>query len=201
MEVKEFLRSRPEEHVCHLQQFGLEADGKFRASFTTVCWWDTPAERNYTLSLDRVQEYLLVDPPDKDIVVLSCGFDSPLLLNYQPTSSIFGQAPLPDPPRFFHEFYELIQGTLGIKRDPITYLNWQDSFLGWRNMVLSRTYRMLNGPAQVVDGASELLERQVADHIVLPDHVDEDAPSVVVPEVALEFGNSWVLGSSLSVEL
>ncbi len=198
MDAEEFFKQRPEDTECILSgiELGAGEAGNFR--FETKPWWKSGENAEFLITMAKITEFSLHEGIGSVVQSLGSSQESPLFWNYQPQGSIFGHAPLPDPPRFFHEFHELILGTLGIKRDPITYLNWQKNFLGWRNIVLSRTYQLLHAPWQVVEASTELLDAQVADYHALPDR-DVELPTEV-PEIALEFGNSWVLGAGLEVQ-
>ncbi|MCB0325473.1 MAG: hypothetical protein KDD69_17945, partial [Bdellovibrionales bacterium] len=98
--------------------------------------------------------------PEAARAVLSSHRDDPLLWDYGPRSTLFGNAPLPDPPRFFHEFHELVRGQFRLERDPLRYLNWQGNFMEWRDRVVSRTYLLLTAPAPIAEAASQLLDDQ-----------------------------------------
>lgn len=199
MKLEEFFTQKPEDTLSMLKSVELRAEAGGQLIFlTNKPWWTTGESAEFSLSFERVSEVSLLDAATALVQTLCVDTQSPLLWNYQPQGSIFGHAPLPDPPRFFHEFYELVVGTLGIKRDPIDYLNWQKNFLGWRNIVLSRAYQLLHAPWQVVEASTLLLDAQVADYNPIPDR-DVELPSDP-PEIALEFGDSWVLGSGLKLE-
>lgn len=93
----------------------------------------------------------------------------PLLWRYGPQATVFGTAPLPDPQRFFFDFYRLIREELQLPGDPALYLNGGQQFSRWLEFVGSRAYRLLTGPVPVTEGARELLDVQAAEYTVLPD--------------------------------
>ena len=127
-------------------------------------------------------------------------YDDPLLWEYGPYSQIFGQAPLPDPYRFFLEYSQLVRDELKLRRDPVHYLNWRGGLSLWLELVYSRVYSLMVAPSPLIEGAIELLDRQVASYEVLPatpqqtpQHAAGDAAPVLVG-----LGDSWVVATDIS---
>jgi len=93
--------------------------------------------------------------------------DDPLLWAHGPWATIFGNAPLPDPARFFVEFCDMLSRELWTGRDPSWYFRGQ-SFQEWRKLVgSSTTYRLLDGPVKVMEACMPLLRAQGADSRLL----------------------------------
>lgn len=105
--------------------------------------------------------------------------------------TLFGNAPLPDPPRFFFDFHRMCS-RLGVAGDPSRYLNWQGSLGQWLEFVYSRSYRLLTAPREVAEGCLELLDAQLADYYFMPDPVAE-------PMQLLVLGPSIVVGKSVRI--
>ncbi len=143
-----------------------------------------------TFKLTGVSEYRIIRPTDTFTAEdIRLAVDDPVTWDYGKLYSVFGNAPLPDPPRFFLEFYRLIKSELGSRRDPVEYLNWQESFSQWLGLVYSRSYNLLTGPLQVAEGACKLLEAQALEYTILPDprEITEALPMM------FEFGRSWIV--------
>jgi hypothetical protein len=197
MHAAEILASRPEGEALLLEEAVLSDAGTLHARFRTNAWWADSQPAKLTLSVESVVEMQFSLLPGQLVQSAKIDPHSPLLWDYGPAASIFGNAPLPDPPRFFHEFHELVCGTLGIMRDPIKYLNWQGSFLGWRNIVVSRSFQLLSAGAPLVEAAAPLLDAQAAEYAILPDPPGGKASLSQPPSCALMLGDSWVLGASV----
>ena len=117
------------------------------------------------------------------------------LAAYGPQATIFGNAPLPDPPRFFFDFYRGVKA-LGYTSDPTLLLNGGPDLQQWLSFVYSRTYRLLSGPVAVVELAKELLEAQAVASMVLP---DEPVAAPAESLQAVEIGKSWVVCADASI--
>jgi hypothetical protein len=122
---------------------------------------------------------------------IELSFEHPILWDYGPTASIFGNAPLPDPPKFYFDFHDLVSFRLGVPRDPNTYLNFTNSLDEWLAFVYSRTFQLLRAPKVIASKAGQLLENQAADFTLLPDDLEEDKALAV-----LVLGDSWVVFES-----
>lgn len=121
--------------------------------------------------------------------------DDPLLWDYGPRSSIYGNAPLPDPPRFLFDFIKLFQPKLRGARDPLRYLNWRENFAEWREFVYSRSYLLLTAPQTIAEETALLiLDAQAAEYTVLP---VEFPPVTPGPKAVLRIGDSWVVCESI----
>ncbi len=120
--------------------------------------------------------------------------DHPLLLDYGPRAGIFGQAPLPDPYRFFLEFHKLVRDIISIPREPIHYLNWPGRMSEWLSIVYNRSYNLLTAPTAVAQGASELLDAQLCEHHILP-----EPPKIAASLQVLTTGTEWVIAEGFSV--
>lgn len=154
--------------------------------------------RDFTLGAERP------DASDaKSIAELNIVADDPLLWELGPYSQIFGQAPLPDPYRFFLEYSRLVRDELKLRRDPVHYLNWRGGLSQWLEIVYSRVYSLMVAPSPLVESAIELLERQVATFEVLPAKRFGAAPALPErpsdegPPFLLDCGSSWIIASEI----
>jgi hypothetical protein len=95
---------------------------------------------------------------------LAVEISGPLVWDQLTRCSIMGNAPLPDPPRFFLEFSGLLND-LGAVRSASEYLNWRGGFSAWREIVYSRSFLLLTAPHEIGAAATELLENQAAEYI------------------------------------
>lgn len=127
--------------------------------------------------------------------------DDPMLCEIGPWQSIFGQAPLPDPYRFFLEFQRHVRDALGIVRDPAEYLNFRGSMGSWIELVYGRSYLLLTAPAAVIPGAVAMLEAQSVPHIALGE--TRGTPAIAAAPAALGFrcGRSWLIAGAVTGEL
>lgn len=148
------------EVAATLRSFEIPKDGELRVSFVL-----TGAGKVHTLSVSGLKEFGFDASEENVFRVL---IESPLFWDYGPQSTIFGQAPLPDPYRFFLDFFGLIRKTYGLKRDPSRYLNWQSGLKDWLGFTYSRSYSLLTAPAPLVEESALLLDVQAASYIVLP---------------------------------
>ena len=121
----------------------------------------------------------------------------PLLTEYDDWQSIFGQAPLPDPYRFFLEFHRLVRDVAGLPREPVEYLNFRGSMIQWLEVVYSRSYLLLSAPTSVVAGAQALLDAQSVPHIALPEPAGKT--SGANPKFVFRCGRSWIVACECSV--
>ncbi len=173
-------------------------------------WWEEAANTQpgeISLICEGVEELNLSLRAGTLCSGLHLSTDDPLLWEYGPFSTIFGTAPLPDPQRFFYEFYELVSHRLKVRRDPARYLNWESSLKEWEQYVYSRAYRLLSAPAPIAEATIELLEVQAAEFTVLPD-AEGNAPGEgerqEVPASALQVlsvGSCWIVAKGISVEV
>ena len=151
------------------------------------------------ITLSGVRESRVVLPlPER--VEISLQANHPLLWEYGPKSSIFGNAALPDPPRFFLDYYQAVTAQLQVPRDPAEYLNWQESLTEWLGFVYSRSYCLLSAPDPVVAVAKSLLDAQAAEYIALPDPPSTDGQENSGLHVVV-IGTSWIVCEKSTVSL
>ncbi len=189
MDLIEFLKGKSDVAITWSAMAAVED-----ATLTFDCSVDgtsSQSSREFQIRATGVTESQLNFTGGK-AVYLSASRTHPLLWDYGGYSSIVGNAPLPDPPRFFHEFYQLVRSELGVARDPVRYLNWNTHLSEWLEFVYSRSYQLLSAPAAIAEAATELLDVQAAEYVVLPDPPKEDA----VPHdslLALVLDDSWLV--------
>ena len=191
---EELLSQKPSDMPVSLRGAALQEDGHLRLILHCQLRPEAvPAV--LTVDVSQPAEYFIhAKGAPAEVTEILLTDDHPILLDYGPRASIFGQAPLPDPYRFFLEFHKLIRDRLSIPREPIRYLNWPGRMSEWLGIVYGRSYNLLTAPAPVVQGASELLDAQLCEHHVLPEPPTESAPRKV-----LVVGDQWVVGSSFVV--
>ncbi len=191
------LPSKPDDLVVTVQSLRLEGDAA-KVKVELVPWWqkgDEPVALQF--QLNGVREIELKQPTIPfETTEFGVTADDPLLWNFGARSTIFGIAPLPDPYRFFLEFYRVVQRDLKLRRDPTEYLNWRSGMSDWLELVYSRAYNLLTAPTAVVDAAVPLLEAQVADFQVLP----LNEPTTLSEPRLLYFGDSWIVADEIAVE-
>lgn len=197
MELDEFLARKPEGAAVQWRGARAQADGVIIEGAALEPWWEGSNE--FEIHCCGAVESQLKFSPGALLGDLSASGSHPLLWDYGGYSSIFGNAPLPDPPRFFHEFYQLVRSELGVPRDPVRYLNWSDHLSQWLEFVYSRTYQLLSAPAPIAEAACELLDVQAAEYTILPDPVEKQEPGSC-ELLAVSFGSSWVICRSAVVE-
>lgn len=112
--------------------------------------------------------------------------------------SIFGQAPLPDPYRFFLEFQRAVRDRLSMSRDPVEYLNLPTSLASWVELVYGRSFLLLTAPLPVVEAALPLLDAQSMPHLPLP--AANPLWAAAPPKIFFCCGRSWVLASEIQVQ-
>ncbi len=191
MSVSEYLAVKPEDHEVSVLRQECRADGVHAITLGGFTWdFEDEIPRNQEgelrFSFEGVRENTLsVGSRAKDI---GLSFEHPILWDYGPTGSIFGNAPLPDPPKFYFDFHNLVSYRLGVPRNPNTYLNFSSSLDEWLQFVYSRTFQLLGAPMEIASKAAKLLEAQAADFTLLPDEAKEH-PTLAV----LFLGNSWIV--------
>lgn len=191
------LPSKPDDLSVAVHSLRIENDAA-KLKVEVIPWWqkgDEPVSLQFDLSGIRelsIQERSL----PIDTTEFGVTDDDPLLWNFGPQSTIFGIAPLPDPYRFFLEFYRVVQRDLKLRRDPTSYLNWRTGMSDWLELVYSRAYNLLTAPTQVVEAAVPLLEAQVALFQVLPiqENTAQSEPRL------LYFGDSWIVADAIAVK-
>lgn len=191
------LPSKPDDLPVGIHSLRIENDSaKLRVE--VVPWWQKGTEPvALQFDLSGIRE-LAVHETTVPFETTSFGVadDDPLLWNFGPQSTIFGIAPLPDPYRFFLEFYRVVQRDLKLRRDPTEYLNWRSGMSDWLELVYSRAYNLLTAPTPVVEAAVPLLEAQVALFQVLP--IQQPTPQSA-PRL-LYFGESWIVADEIAVK-
>lgn len=171
-----------------------------RLVLRTNRWWaDTPtAELQRTIVLlTGVKETSIDLAQGCAVGRIQLLVRSPLLWDYGRFSNIYGNAPLPDPPKFFFDFFQLVKYKLGSPRDPAHYLNWKSTFSEWLDFVYSRTYCLLRAPAPIAEACTELLDVQAADYYLLPDAESENHQS---PLIVVELDRGWLVCEQAVIE-
>jgi hypothetical protein len=195
-EAEKLFASRPEGQSFSCRRLTCLADD-VELRLVTPAWQaeDAPREAEFILRITSVAEQH-IEPQllAESGLAFQLTADHPLLLDYGPRSSIFGQAPLPDPYRFFLEFHKLVRDTWKIPRDPVKYLNWQGSLSDWLVMVYSRSFNLLSAPVPIAEACRELLDAQVADYILLP-----DKPQPQLARQVVILGHSWWIGNAVEI--
>ena len=164
---------------------------------TTEALQDGAGRGRLTITCSNVAAFQINHSVDNALIdSLTCAKDDPLLWDYGQTESIFGKAPLPDPPRFFAQFAALLESKLGIERSPTKYLNWQGSYNDWRVMVTNRAYNLLTAPTPLIKSISGLLEMQALEFQVLADPPPPDCGELV----CCRFDTSWIVCASADVD-
>ena len=191
------LPTKPDDLSVTIHSLRIEADSA-KLKVEVVPWWQKGTEPvALHFDLAGVQE-LAIHESTLPCETVSFGIadEDPLLWNFGPQSTIFGIAPLPDPYRFFLEFYRVVQRDLKLRRDPTEYLNWRSGMSDWLELVYSRAYNLLTAPTPVVEAAVPLLEAQVALFQVLP----VQTPTRSSAPRLLYFGDSWIVADDIAVK-
>ena len=195
MNSEETFNSKPTDVPLTLAGFSLTGDDA-EVQFTALAWWlpDSPRQAIH-VRLGGVQSYSMTG---SGASVAHAAIDrAHSLLVRGPLTSVFGQAPLPDPYRFFLEFHKAVRERLSLSRDPISYLNWPGTVTKWFGLVYSRSYHLLTAVPDVAQAACELLDAQAAEYIALPE--PEPSSSKPHPELVLVFDDSWIAAKSVHV--
>lgn len=159
-------------------------------------WWEEGKDRELTVVLHDVVEAEVRFSGDAEFTRVSVAEDSPLLWDYGPAAAIYGNAPLPDVPRFFYEFFQLVRFKLSLPRDPAKYLNWLNDFSEWQQFALSRCYLLLRAPLAVAEAARELLEVQAAEYVLLPEEAqDKEKRGFIL----VTLGDAWFICRGASI--
>lgn len=204
MQLTHIVETMPQDNVFHLTEAHWDKDRTLKCICRTIPWWQAgpdTAEKEIEIVLKGVRETGLVLGVEQDGNTLEVLQESPLLWDYGSTSTIYGNAPLPDPPRFFFEFCQLVKFSLGIDRDPVAYLNWKNDFSEWLEFVFSRSYCLLSAPDPVVEATRSLLDVQAAEYAVLSDPAKERVLEDVSSLKVVKIGPSWIICSEASVSL
>lgn len=198
MQLAELLSDKPAETAITFSELEWSREGSLVLRFETSPWWGTSSYSGFSLCLEDVCENSLKMCPGDAVSQILLESDSSLLWDYGSTSTIFGNAPLPDPPRFFFEFFQLVKYRLGVPRDPAGYLNWKENFSEWLGFVYSRSYCLLSAPNPIVEGAIELLDVQAAEYAVLPNPIDTVQSNSVEELSVFRLDDSWVIAKGPS---
>ena len=191
MELASFLAEKPEDSLIALNELRATGEATVELSCAVPDSWGIAAGTCVVRAQGVVESQLNVSLPYQ--VPLRVSSSHPLLWDYGGYSSIFGNAPLPDPPRFFHEFYQLVRSDLGVPRDPVRYLNWKEHLGEWLEFVYSRTYQLLSAPAPIAEAATELLEVQAAEYTILADPPSEQMASFEALLAVVLGDDSWLI--------
>ena len=171
-----------------VQEIAVRAGGTVVLRIEAAAWPELGIENNSELVVEfsGVRGYKISDAADSGSE-LRIDVDGPLCWDYRTTCSIMGNAPLPDPHRFFVEFSGLLSD-LGARQSAKEYLNWRGSFAAWREIVVSRAFLLLNAPIEIAAPATELLDYQAAEYMLLNDPPPPGGENVF----AAAFGRSWI---------
>lgn len=164
--LRDFLQAHPPN--ADFQVLSWRADGPrtLRCVLEAYPWWrgevDGPvANERLEITFHDVHDTSvgLVWAPgwEDDLAVKD---DDPLLWPHGTHATIFGNSRMPDPRRFFAEFWDLFHVELragGAVQFPFQYHSFRD----WAQRVTSHdSYKLLDGPARVMEPACALLDAQ-----------------------------------------
>ena len=114
-----------------------------------------------------VESNLRVGWRQSEVEDLTTSADDPLLWHYGPHASIYGNAPLADPGRFFLGFADLVQQRLRTGRDVAHYFDYAP-FADWAHRVTQHSsFHLLTAPEPVIESCRTLLDEQQASYTVL----------------------------------
>jgi hypothetical protein len=120
----------------------------------------------------------------EDLEVL---LDAPRLWAYGEHASIYGNAPLPGPDRFFARFADLVEHGLRMGVGTSTYLGTDAE--EWRRRVTGAApYLLLTAPVRVVEACLPYLDEQQAEYSVVR---SAGRPSAALQLVVI--GESWII--------
>ena len=174
--------------VVTVQEIAVRSAGTVVLRIEAATWPELGIEKSTELvvELSGVRGYKIADGVNSGRE-LRIEVDGPLCWDFRSSCSIMGNAPLPDPHRFFVEFSGLLSD-LGARQPAIEYLNWRGSFAAWREIVVSRAFLLLNAPIEIAAPATELLDYQAAEYMLLNDQPPPGGEKVF----AAAFCRSWI---------
>jgi hypothetical protein len=194
MQLSEFLTVHPPD--TDLRVVAWESDGAahVRCVLRTSPWWMEPARRpdeDGTLTIDCrevLQAGLHVGQRQAEVEDLEVLLDAPRLWAYGEHASIYGNAPLPDPDRFFARFADLVEHGLRMGVGTSTYLGTDAE--EWRRRVTGAApYLLLTAPVQVVEACRPYLDEQPAEYSVIR---SARRPSAAALQLVV-VGESWII--------
>ncbi|HYW11503.1 MAG TPA: hypothetical protein VE871_06080 [Longimicrobium sp.] len=205
MHLSEFLAAHPADTLLRVIAWQSDGETHVRCVLQASPWWVDPARRldsDGTLTIDclgvleseirigwragEVEDLEVIDE------------DHPLLWVHGAHASIYGNAPLPEPDRFFMQLADLVEGS-GIGRPVMSVLDTTAE--DWRRRVAGPTpYLLLTAPQPIIDACLPFLDAQRADYSVLrPQHCSARATSLPLQLVVI--GESWVICQDATVEV
>jgi hypothetical protein len=199
MDLSEFLAGTDGEGVW-LRHFGMSEAAQLYLDIAPEDPQTAEPKALARICFSGVREYSLSFQPGEYLSHIFVSAESALLWDYGPWLAVYGNAPLPDPHRFFSEFYQLVRFELQLSWDPSSYLKWGHGFSEWLGHVYTRSYLMLRAPAPLAEAALPLLDVQAAEYTVLPEPKNEKSAEARA-RIAVSINRSWIICSSAEVNL
>jgi hypothetical protein len=199
--LESFLAAHPVDTDLRLVNWAFSAPDTLTCALEANPWWLAPSERSVpdqriVITMGQVRSSNIAlgwRPSDiEDLTILA---DDPHLWAHGTHGTIYGNSPVPDPARFFLDFWDLVHFELHAA-DAVDSPFKVTSFADWAKRVTSyNTYQLLSGPLPVLTAASRLLEAQSVEYRLVagPERSTTDLRVVWV-------GESWIVCGDAHVE-
>lgn len=194
MHLSEFLAAHPPDTDLRVVSWESDGSSHVRCVLRASPWWVEPARRadgDGTLAIDCrevLEAGLHAGGRQAEVEDLEVLLDAPRLWAYGEHASIYGDAPLPDPDRFFVRFADLVEHGLRTGHGTGAYLGTDAE--EWRRRVTgAMPCLLLTAPAPLVEACLPYLDEQQAEYslVRLARRASAAAPRLVV------VGESWII--------
>jgi hypothetical protein len=204
--LRKFLGNRDpreiEDSEIILEASELASRRTLRLSLTAWPWWQKPlphpdARASLTLELTGILASRW--PPRwgtcriSELSVATSGY---ALRTFGPWQQVYGASPIPDPHRFFLEFYDTCI-SLQTVQDPLQYTGRQ-RFSEFERFVSKNSYFMLDAPEEVIAAARPLLDARNVRYSCVPGREPHPDHQKLV-QVMLD--DRWVVCRSATVTM
>lgn len=199
--LKDFLEAHPPDVDMRLLSWHSDGPRTLRCVLEAYPWWrgevDGPvAEVRLEIAFHHVHSSnVSLGWRAAEVEDLAVSADDPHLWAYGTWATIFGNSRLPDPRRFFAELYDLFHHELRAG-GAVAFPFENEPFAGWAARVTgSDTYKLLDGPAPMMEAACPLLDAQGVEYRLLRG-AERSTDHLQVVWV----GESWVVCTDAVVE-
>jgi hypothetical protein len=202
MHLSQFLAAHPPDTDLKLASWQSDGEAQVRCVLRASPWWLDPARRGGVDGLlaiecrGVVESELRIGWRQSEVEELEVLDDHPLLWAHGEHASIYGNAPLPDPDRFFVQLADVLEQSTSGSR-PVTPLLGA-TVVDWRRRVTTNgPFLLLTAPARVVDACLPFLDAQQAGYSVVRYARAETTGALKLVVI----GESWLVCREASVEV
>ncbi|MCC6932278.1 MAG: hypothetical protein IT292_03370 [Deltaproteobacteria bacterium] len=172
-------------------------------SLTVENWW---GEKNLDFKGETVKMLCALSsyrefssywsPLENELLELTVSDDHNMIADYLTTYSLYGNAPLPDPYRFYWDFSVMLRDEFGSLRNPDFYLAVDATLKGWMSNCYNRAFFLGRVPEIMLARTQELLDVQACEYQALKNEVPECTDKLFIRSNLF-----WAVAGNVSLQL